>query len=40
MLDGYDTHHIIEATFKAFAKCLKQAIAITGDSIPSTKGVL
>ena len=24
MLDGYDTHHIIEATFKAFAKCLKK----------------
>lgn len=40
MLDGYDTHHIIEATFKAFAKCLKQAVAITSDKIPSTKGIL
>jgi len=40
MLDGYDTHHIIEASFKAFAKCLKQAIAIVGNEIPSTKGLL
>ena len=40
MLDGFDTHHIIEATFKAFAKCLKESIKIEGDKIPSTKGVL
>lgn len=40
MLDGYDTHHIIEATFKAFAKCLKKSIAVVGDKIPSTKGIL
>ncbi|MBQ4646950.1 MAG: imidazoleglycerol-phosphate dehydratase HisB [Candidatus Gastranaerophilales bacterium] len=40
MLDGYDTHHIIEASFKAFAKCLKEAIKITSDKIPSTKGLL
>ena len=40
MLDGFDTHHIIEATFKAFAKCLKKSIVISGDKIPSTKGVL
>ncbi|MBR2069083.1 MAG: imidazoleglycerol-phosphate dehydratase HisB [Candidatus Gastranaerophilales bacterium] len=40
MLDGFDTHHIIEASFKAFAKCLKDSIQITGDEIPSTKGVL
>lgn len=40
MLDGFDTHHIIEATFKAFAKCLKKAVKITGDKIPSTKGIL
>ena len=40
MLDGYDTHHIIEAIFKAFAKCLKHSINITSDKIPSTKGVL
>lgn len=40
MLDGYDTHHIIEASFKAFAKCLKEAVNITGNTIPSTKGLL
>lgn len=40
MLDGYDTHHIIEATFKAFARCLKESITIIDNKIPSTKGVL
>lgn len=40
MIDGYDTHHIIEATFKAFAKCLKKALKITSNAIPSTKGIL
>ena len=40
MLDGYDCHHIIEAAFKAFAKCLNEAIKISGDKIPSTKGLL
>lgn len=40
MLDGYDTHHIIEASFKAFARCFKKSITISGDKIPSTKGVL
>ena len=40
MLDGYDCHHIIEASFKAVAKCLNEAIKINGDKVPSTKGVL
>ena len=43
MLDGYDTHHIIEAVFKSFARALKTAVAIdntSSDKIPSTKGVL
>lgn len=40
MLDGFDTHHIIEATFKAFAQSLKTALKVVGDEIPSTKGVL
>lgn len=42
-LAGYDPHHIIEATFKAFARSLKEACAIDlnkKDEIPSTKGVL
>lgn len=42
-LEGKNTHHIIEGTFKAFARALKQAVAIDpdfADEIPSTKGVL
>jgi len=31
---------MIEASFKALAKCIRQAIAITGTELPSTKGVL
>ena len=43
MLDGYDTHHIIEAVFKSFARALKIAVSIdtnNKDKIPSTKGIL
>ncbi len=43
MLDGYDTHHIIEATFKSFARALKMAVSYDEknlDKIPSTKGIL
>lgn len=43
MLDGTDTHHIIEAVFKSFAKALKMACSIdenNKDMIPSTKGLL
>ena len=42
-LDGVNSHHIIEGTFKAVARCLKAAVAIdpaAADEIPSTKGVL
>lgn len=42
-LAGTNSHHIIEGAFKAFARCLKQAIAIDEkykDEIPSTKGVI
>lgn len=42
-LDGSNSHHIIEAIFKAVARALKQAVAIDPDiegEIPSTKGVL
>ena len=42
MLDGFNTHHMIEAMFKAFAKALSQAVSyderITG--VLSTKGSL
>ncbi len=37
---GDNTHHMIEACFKAFARVLKQAIAITSNTLPSTKGML
>lgn len=37
---GKDLHHIIEAVFKAFSKALRDAVMITGDTLPSTKGIL
>jgi len=40
IIDGNNTHHMIEASFKALAKCIKQAIAVTGTQLPSTKGIL
>jgi imidazoleglycerol-phosphate dehydratase/histidinol-phosphatase len=37
---GKNTHHMIEACFKAVGRALKQAIARTGTELPSTKGQL
>lgn len=39
---GRNPHHIIEATFKAFAKALRMACAVDArtDGVPSTKGSL
>jgi imidazoleglycerol-phosphate dehydratase len=39
---GSNAHHMIEAAFKAFARALRQAIAIdpTETGVPSTKGTL
>ncbi|MGV2830913.1 imidazoleglycerol-phosphate dehydratase HisB [Myxosarcina sp. GI1(2024)] len=42
-LDGINSHHIIEATFKSFARALRMAIEIDprrANNIPSSKGVL
>lgn len=42
-LDGKNTHHIIEAVFKAMARALSVAVAVDEarkGEIPSTKGVL
>ncbi len=42
-LDGINSHHIIEATFKAFARSLRMAVEIDprrAGAIPSSKGVL
>ncbi len=40
ILEGQNTHHKIEALFKAFAYAMKKAVAVTGTEIPSTKGKL
>ncbi len=40
---GTNSHHILEGTFKAAARCLRQAVALDpacSGEIPSTKGVL
>lgn len=40
-LAGENEHHIIEATFKALARCLRDAVRIVDESgAPSTKGTL
>lgn len=41
-VEGDNEHHKIESIFKAFAKCIKQAVKrdITNNALPSTKGVL
>ena len=37
---GRNAHHIVESLFKAFARSMRQAVEITGDTILSTKGSL
>jgi imidazoleglycerol-phosphate dehydratase len=42
-LDGINSHHIIEATFKAFARAMRMAVEVDArraGKIPSSKGVL
>ena len=38
--DGRNVHHIIEATFKGLARCLRDAVRVESTGVPSTKGVL
>ena len=39
---GTNAHHMVEASFKAFARALRAAVALdpTEPGIPSTKGLL
>jgi len=40
LVRGKNTHHIVEATFKGVARALRDAVAVTGGGLPSTKGLL
>ncbi len=37
---GVNTHHVVEATFKGVARCLRDAVRVEGTGVPSTKGTL
>jgi imidazoleglycerol-phosphate dehydratase len=37
---GVNTHHIVEASFKGVARCLRDAVRVEGGGVPSTKGTL
>ena len=37
---GKNTHHVVEATFKGVARCLRDAVRVEGTGVPSTKGSL
>ena len=37
---GKNSHHLLEATFKTFARCLKSAIVVESIKSSSTKGLL
>ena len=37
---GRNVHHIIEATFKGLARCLRDAVRVESAGVPSTKGTL
>jgi imidazoleglycerol-phosphate dehydratase len=39
-LEGKNTHHVLEASFKAVARCLRDAVRVEGGGVPSTKGSL
>ena len=37
---GVNTHHVVEASFKGVARCLRDAVRVEGTGVPSTKGTL
>jgi imidazoleglycerol-phosphate dehydratase / histidinol-phosphatase len=39
-VDGENSHHMVEACFKATGRALRQAVRIEGTELPSSKGVL
>jgi len=38
--EGRNTHHVVEAVFKAVARALRDAVRVEGGGVPSTKGAL
>ena len=40
LVDGKNVHHIVEASFKGLARCLRDAVRVESEGVPSTKGVL
>ena len=40
LLAGREAHHVIEAIMKAFARALRDAVQVTSEDLPSTKGAL
>ena len=40
LVTGKNTHHVLEASFKAVARCLRDAVRVEGAGVPSTKGSL
>ncbi|HUI03624.1 MAG TPA: imidazoleglycerol-phosphate dehydratase HisB [Acidimicrobiales bacterium] len=40
LVTGKNTHHVLEASFKGVARCLRDAVRVEGAGVPSTKGVL
>jgi len=40
LVRGRNVHHIVEASFKGLARCLRDAVCVDGGGVPSTKGVL